>query len=198
VNAYPGSFPCPSRADAHAVAMEPGLVRSPTEQGDPRERRAWETLPQRVALTFVINQEQLASWLAWMNAHAWDEWISMRLPGLKASKANTPTTTTTTTPTAVRFCADLAAELLEADRLWWWRVHVSAEYVPLPGDFPPLPGDWIVGGTPLVPALAWVLPGTPAKPARTFINPGTPAAPTAAVGVDEDEVKVLDLEEVPA
>jgi len=198
VNAYPGSFPCPSRADAHGAAMAPGLVRSLNDESDPRQRRAFDSLPQRVALVFLIGQEQLASWLAWVNAHAWDEWISMRLPGLKASKANTPSTPTTTTPTAVRFCDDLAAELLTAERLWWWRVHVSAEYVPLPADFPPLPGDWIVGRTPDAPALEWVLPGTPAKPARVFINPGTPAAPTAAVGVDEDVVKVLDLEEVPA
>lgn len=171
--AYPGSFPCPSR-NPHSAAASAGLVRTPMEAGNTRQRRAQRVLPTQIELSFTINQAQYASWLAWVNAHAWDEWVTMNLPGLRASQART-----TTQATPVRFMSDLSVELLNVHRLWYWRVNVSAEYLPLSTDFPVVDGVWIIGKTPGAPAVDYIIAGTPGAPAPIFTNPGTPDAPTA-------------------
>ena len=173
MNSYPVSFPCPSRSEGHSAQMSAGLVRTPMEAGNTRQRRAQRQLPQQIALVFMIAQEQYASWLAWVNAHAWDEWILMRLPGLRASQAGA-----TTSPTPVRFCTELGAELLDVHRLWWWRVRIAAEYLPLASDFPIIDGVWIIGGKPANNYPDDVIAGTPGAPAPIFTNPGTPRAPT--------------------
>lgn len=170
---YPGSFPCPSRVEGHSQQMAAGLVRSPMEAGNSRQRRSQRVLPTEIALVFVIAQAQYASWLAWVNAHAFDEWINMKLPGLRASQAGT-----TTTATAVRFTSDIGAELLNVRRLWYWRVRVTAEYLPVLSDFPVIDGVWIIGGTPAQAFPDDVIGGTPAAPAPIFTNPGTVFAPT--------------------
>lgn len=174
--AYPLSFPCPSRAEGHSAQMSAGLVRTPMEAGNTRQRRAQRVLPQQIALVFMVDQEQYATWLAWVNAHAWDEWIDLRLPGLRASQAGTDTKAT-----AVRFCSDLGAELLNVRRLWWWRVRVDAEYLPVSGDFPIVNGVWIIGGAPANNYPDDIIAGTPGAPAPIFTNPGTPRAPTAII-----------------
>ena len=171
---YPASFPCPSRSEGHSAQVSAGLVRTPMEAGNTRQRRAQRILPHQIALVFMIDQAEYASWLAWVNAHAWDEWIVMELPGLRASRAGTDILAT-----HVRFCSDLSAELLNVHRLWWWRVRVACEYLPVPSDFPAIDGVWIIGGTPAAPAPDWVLAGTPGALAPIFTNPGTPGAPTA-------------------
>jgi len=170
--AYPKSFPCPSR-EGHATSMVAGLVRTPMEAGNTRQRRSQRVLPHTITLTFNVDQAQYGSWLAWVNAHAWDEWIDVGLPGLKASDAGV-----NVTPTPVRFASDLSAELLNVHRLWWWRVRVQAEYLPVPADFPTIDGVWIIGGTPAQNFPDDIIGGTPAAPAPIFTNPGTPAAPT--------------------
>jgi hypothetical protein len=172
--AYPGSFPCASRIEGHSAQMAAALVRTPFEAGNSRQRRTHRVLPQQIELVFVIEQALYASWLAWVNAHAWDEWVTMRLPGLLAGAAGTDTAAT-----PVRFCTDLQAELVALHRRWIWRVRVSAEYLPLAGDFPLINGVWIIGGKPATPSADDVIAGTPGAPAPIFTNPGTPHAPVA-------------------
>ena len=144
--AYPDSFPCASRSDGHTAAQFAGLVRSPMEAGNSRQRRSHRTLPHQISLTFVMAQELYADWLAWVNAHAWDEWIQMNLPGLAAGNAGT-----VTAPILVRFMTDLRSELLPGRGLWYWRVKVDCEWQPPPEDLyipPPVPpldpllGQW--------------------------------------------------------
>jgi hypothetical protein len=96
----------------------------------------------------------------------------MKLPGLKASDAGLRTT-----DVPVRFASDLQTELLPGRGLWWWRVRVQAEYLPLVTDFVALDGVWIIAGTPGASAGYWILGGTPGAPAPDFTNPGTPGAP---------------------
>jgi hypothetical protein len=171
--AYPGSFPCPSRVEGHSAQLAAGLVRTPMEAGNSRQRRTHRVLPHQIALVFMIDQELYASWLSWVNAHAWDDWVTMKLPGLRASLAGT-----TTTPTPVRFMSDLQADLVPVNRLWVWRVSVAAEYLPLASDFAIIDGVWIIGGKPATPAADDIIAGTPGAPAPIFTNPGTPHAPT--------------------
>jgi hypothetical protein len=146
------------------------------ESGNMRQRRAQRVLPQQVSLTFVIDQSAYSDWLAWVNEYAWDEWILMNLPGLRASTSGTDTA-----PTAVRFISELQSELIPIDRRWLWRARVTAEYVPAAADFLATHGVWIVPGQPAVPEPAWVFAGSPESPSPVFTDPGTPQLPTVGV-----------------
>jgi hypothetical protein len=173
VTPYPAGFPCAER-DFSTVGAA-GVVRSPLEAGASRQRRAFTGLPHRLALSFVMDQPTYNAWLAWVNAHAFDDWITLALPGVAASRAGT-----TTAPVPVRFVSDLAAELLNVHRLWFWRVRVEAEWMPTAEDLAPVPfGAWIVAGTPGHPSAPdWIIAGKPATPSNANrVLAGTPAAP---------------------
>jgi hypothetical protein len=170
---YPQSFPCASRIEGHSAVLSAGLVRTPMEAGNTRQRRMQRQLPHQISLVFVIAQSLYPTWISWVNANAWDGWVSMNLPGLLAVTPGKPTA-----PTPVRFMSDLQVELVSAYRLWYWRVRVSAEYLPALADFVVLNGVWVLGGTPGAPPTDWILGGTPGAPAPVFTNPGTPNAPT--------------------
>jgi hypothetical protein len=171
---YPATFPCASRIEGHSAAVAAGLVRTPMEAGNTRQRRTHRVLPHRISLVFMIEQPDYVAWLTWVNANAWDDWVDMRLPGLAASRAGTDTT-----PIAVRFCSDLDTELVPVDRLWLWRVRVDCEWMPTAAQLaPPTWGGWIVGRRPGNPSPDWIVGGRPSAPPSTLTNPGTPAAPT--------------------
>jgi len=173
---YPHSYPCPSRIEGHSAAISAGLVRTPMGAGNTRQRRSYRNLPHLISLVFVVDQDQYASWFSWVNTYAWDGWIEVPLTGLHASAAGLDVT-----PTLVRFCTDLQEELIPIHRLWMWRIRVSAEYMPVPGDFPIVDGGWIIGGTPTAPSPDNMLAGTPAAAASIFTNPGTLAAPVVVI-----------------
>ena len=142
---YPASFPCASRVEGHSASQFAGLVRSPMEAGNSRQRRSHRVLPHQITLAFVMPQPDYAAWLTWVNAHAWDDWVQMNLPGLTAGHAGTDTA-----PILVRFCTDLRSELLPAHGLWYWRVRVDCEYQPTDADLalpvpPPVPSNILLG-----------------------------------------------------
>lgn len=138
--AYPPLLPCVSRIEGHSATIFAGLVRTPMEAGNTRQRRTHRVLPHRLSLVFVMAQEVYAAWLAWVNENAFDQWILMSLPGDLAARAGTPTA-----PTPVRFVSDVTAELMPADRLWYWRCRVEAEWLPSAADLGPAPfGPWIL------------------------------------------------------
>jgi hypothetical protein len=174
---YPAQFPCPSRIEGHGQAISAGLVRTPMEAGNARQRRTHRVLPTRISLVFMVHQPDYAAWLTWINENAFDAWISMKLPGLQASRQGADTALI-----AVRFMTDLQADLVPVHRLWWWRVRVEAEYIPTPEQLEPvLFGDWIVAGTPRFPAPDWIVAGTPAAPSPDVISAGTALAPAAVI-----------------
>jgi len=129
VTNYPDVLPCVSRIEGHSGVTYAGVLRTPMTAGNCRQRRTHRACPQRLALVFMLPQPTLATWLAWVNAHAFTEWISLRLPGLAAGQAGL-----NTTPIPVRFASDLATELVQVHRLWVWRVRVEAEWLPTVGD----------------------------------------------------------------
>lgn len=173
---YPSGLPCVSRVEGHSASIDAGLVRTPMGAGNSRQRRTHRNLPHLLSLVFIIPQDQYNYWLSWVNTFAWDDWISINLPGLKAGDLRKDTT-----PTLVRFCSDLQADLLPVHRLWYWRVRVSAEYMPALNDFQVI-GVWIIGGTPPKPSTTdIVIGGSPDTPGPDFTDPGTVEFPTVLV-----------------
>jgi hypothetical protein len=172
---YPAQFPCPSRIEGHAQASSAGIVRTPMQAGNARQRRRHRNLPTRIGLVFVIHQPAYAEWLTWVNANAWRDTITMALPGIEASRLGLDTTSI-----VVRFCTDLQADLLPVHRLWYWRVRVEAAYYPTPEQLLPVPiGDWIVAGSPGTPSPDWIVAGSPPLPSLDVISSGTVANPAA-------------------
>jgi len=173
---YPDTLPCVSRAEGFTQDGLAGVVRSPAEAGASRQRRAFENLPHRLSLTFVMAQEELADFVAWVNANAWDRWVALALPGIVAARAGT-----TTARIPVRFTSDLSQEFVAGDGLWFWRVRVEAEWRPSAVALSPAPfGGWVVGGTPGAPSSPdWIIAGRPPTPSNAHrILAGTPAAPS--------------------
>lgn len=172
--AYPLTLPCVSRVEGHAATAFAGVVRTPQEAGTTRQRRAHRAMPHQLALVFVMDQAVYASWLAWVNANAFDDWIMLELPGLLASRAGADTV-----PTPVRFISDIQAELLDVHRLWYWRVRVQAEWLPTADDWTTIPlGDWIVADLLDLPPDS-VHAGSPSLPSPGVVDSGTPLAPSA-------------------
>jgi hypothetical protein len=172
---YPSTLPCVSRIEGHSAALSTGVVRTPMEAGNTRQRRTQRVLPHQLALVFVMPQEIYATWLAWVNAHAFDTFIDLPLPGLLASRVLADTT-----PTPVRFISDIQSELLPVHRLWYWRCRVQAEWLPMAGDLAPIAaGQWIVAGTPAQPSAPdRILAGRASAPSNAgTVAGGTPQAP---------------------
>lgn len=174
---YPASFPCPSRIEGHSQSMAAGLVRTPMEAGNARQRRMHRVLPTAVSLVFMIDQEAYAAWLVWVNTWAFDGFVTMKLPGLEASRLGQATA-----PIAVRFISDLEAELVPAHRLWYWRVRVTAEYQPGEAALEPVTrGAWIIARYPSTPGAEAIIAGRPGSPSPIGIDPGTVLAPAATL-----------------
>jgi hypothetical protein len=158
---YPYSLPCVSRAEGFSASISAGLVRTPFESGNARQRRTHQVLPHQLSLSWDVSQAQLAAWLTWTNRHAWTDWVLINIPGLHASQAGV-----NTLATPVRFASDLSTELLAGRGLWYWRIRVTAEYLPTPADLdvPDTITTLIVAGTPAHPALDWIVAGVPSAP----------------------------------
>jgi hypothetical protein len=151
--AYPSTLPCVSRVEGHSAAIAAGLVRTPMEAGNARQRRAHHVLPQTISLVFVVAQADYAAWLSWVNANAYDGWITLLLPGLEASRLGL-----NTTQIAVRFSSDIQADLVPIHRRWYWRCRVTADYQPPAGVLAPIAtGPWIVADFTLQP-VTWPAP----------------------------------------
>jgi hypothetical protein len=165
---YPASLPCVSRAQGLNETAYAGVVRTPMEAGNARQRRMHRTLPHRLTLTWEMAQTELAAFVTWANAHAWDQWIALDLPGLLASREGV-----NVTATPVRFISDLEQELIAGQGLWYWRVRVEAEWQPVAAeDLAPLPlGDWIVADFSQQ-AQGWPAPGRVFSFTGSVFDPG--------------------------
>jgi hypothetical protein len=175
VNAYPPGLPCVARA-SHGALAAAAVVRTPMEAGNARQRRTQRTLPHLLTLSWDLEQpHDLAAWMTWVNAFAWADWFTLRLPGLVASRAGL-----TSADVPVRFVSDVRRELWQGRGLWGWRVSVTAVYQPTTADLASVPlGPWIVAGMPATPSADWIVAGTPAVPSLDLVSAGTPPDPSA-------------------
>jgi hypothetical protein len=63
---YPSTLPCASRIEGHSATIFAGLVRTPMQAGNTRQRRSHHAIPHQISLAFVMHQTKYAEWLDWV------------------------------------------------------------------------------------------------------------------------------------
>jgi len=170
---YPKSFQCP-QIKPYSLGVDMGLVRTPMQGGNNRQRRQYRHMPHIFRLEFVMEALDLGTWQQWINSFAYDYFI-LGLESMWSGNAGT-----ITSPHIVRFISDLEVENVVYG---WVRVRVQAELSPNqyalagPGI---LTDAWIIGGTPAAPSADTIIAGTPAAPSMPeWISAGSPQNPAA-------------------
>lgn len=74
---YPDWFPQPLE-DGYGLDLNTGVVRTEFENGNTRQRRVYDNLPQRFQLSFSMNTRMLSSWTLWVNQYGFD-WFLLKL-----------------------------------------------------------------------------------------------------------------------
>lgn len=158
---YPASFQCP-QIIPYGWTVDMGIIRTPMEGGNSRQRRRYRTMPHGFKLEFIMPALALGQWQSWVNAFAYD-WFTMNLESMWSAA-----TGAITSPHLIRFISDLEFD----DVVYGWvRCRVQAELSP----------NQVALGGPLLPTYAWVIGGTPQAPsnANSVIagNPSSPSTP---------------------
>jgi hypothetical protein len=173
---YPSSFQCP-QIRPYQIAVDMGILRTPMEGGNTRQRRRYTIMPSIFRLEFVMPAIDLGTWQSWVNAFAYDYFL-LNLESMWSAFAGA-----VTAPHIVRFISDLDIENVVYG---WVRVRVQAELSPnqyaIGGPLIPT-YQWIIGGTPTAPAAPdWIIAGVPQNPSTPdWIFAGTPANPAAII-----------------
>lgn len=172
---YPDNLASP-QVKPYSYAVDMGLLRTPMEGGNTRQRRLYRTMPTLWALEFIMHAVDLFDWQTWADANGYD-WFQIDLQSMYSGAAGKMTS-----PHLVRFTTDLQMENI---MYGWIRVRVSAELSPFQATLfgaPPAPGpaqsNWIIAGTPAAPSSDTVTAGTPGNPSSDTITAGTPAYPS--------------------
>ena len=74
---YPNWFPQPLE-DGYGLDLNTGVIRAEFENGNTRQRRVYDNLPQRFQLTFAMSARTLSSWTLWVNQYGFD-WFMLNL-----------------------------------------------------------------------------------------------------------------------
>ena len=168
---YPKSFPLAS-VSSYGAAIAMGVIRTPFEAGNARQRRIHAALPHMFRLSFIMDQATLWSWMPWVNEHAYG-WFLLDLVSYFADGEKN-------VPHAVRFATDIQSELINMrGSVRYWRVSVEAEWLPSVQGAPIVVGGWVIAKTPAAPAVDWVLAGTPASHSGYWIIGGKAGRPSA-------------------
>jgi hypothetical protein len=176
---WPKDFPCPL-IDGFGAEAYAAVLRTPFQGGNTRQRRIHRQLPHAMQLTWVFKQDDYGLVLNWMNIKAWD-WFTIDLPGPLAGLKRVQTCAH-----IIRFISDLKSELIRGKEGYYWKVSVTAEWLPEQSDFGThgsafMTHDWVIAGSPRnASAPVWIIAGTPAAPnnAKVYVG-GTPGAPAA-------------------
>lgn len=120
MESYPVSFPSP-QASPYAWSVDMGVLRTPMDGGNSRQRRLYDVMPHTWTLEFVVPMAALYDWQNWVNQFAYD-YFQMPLVSWLASKAGGQTSTH-----VVRFISNLEFDLLAVDVA---HVRVQAEASP--------------------------------------------------------------------
>lgn len=177
VRAYPTTLPCPAVSLSETAAA--AVIRTPFDSGLSRQRRTHRRMPTTMRLEWLMDQQKLATWMTWVNDHAW-EWFKLDLPGELAGAHNAQTWAHT-----IRFISDLEKELIAYDGKMtpFWRVSVQAEWdravdVAHAAD---LRDKWIIGGSADAPESEDIIGGDADIPEVEVIIAGTGTDPEALV-----------------
>jgi hypothetical protein len=120
MTAYPTTFPAP-RCAPHAWKIDMGVLRTPMEGGNTRQRRLYDVMPHAYTLEFTLRLTELFAWQAWVNANAYD-YFDLPLVSWLSSQAGVRAM-----PTEARFTSDLEVEFSPPDNVV---VRVGAELSP--------------------------------------------------------------------
>jgi len=173
---YPSSFQCP-KIIPYAWSVDMGILRTPMEGGNARQRRRYRVMPHAFRLEFILSALALGQWQTWINSFAYD-WFLMDLQSMWSAA-----TGNIIAPHIIRFTSDLEFEDVTYG---WVRCRVGAELSPnqyaLGGPLLPTYA-WVIAGTPLAPSLdGWVIAGDPTDPSSPdWIYSGTPQFPAAII-----------------
>jgi hypothetical protein len=171
---YPSSFQCP-QIKPYSLKVDMGVVRTPMQGGNNRQRRQYRIMPHVFQLEFIMEAIELGYWQSWVNSFAYDYFL------LDLESMWSATNNKITSPHLVRFISDLEVENVVYG---WVRVRVQAELSPNQFAFagPNLPThQWIIGGTPQAPSAPdRIIAGSPIAPSMPdWIYAGTPQFPAA-------------------
>jgi hypothetical protein len=179
---YPDSLPCPL-IDGFGADISAGLIRTPFEGGNTRQRRLHTQLPHIFRMTWIIKQvTDYGTWLNWMNANGWS-WFDINLPSAMAGKQGKELA-----PHTIRLISDLSTELVPTAKGFYWRVSVQAEWMPASfasgGNAPPFStrSAWYIARSPSNPSTPdWVVARNPVNPSPDNVVAGSPGSPSALV-----------------
>lgn len=180
---WPLDFPCP-QIEGYGAEIYSAVVRTPFEGGNTRQRRIHNQIPHAIRLSWVFKHKQ--EWgmvLNWVNINGYN-WFTIPIPTALSSLKGTVNTDTT-----IRFISDMQTEIFEAADGFYWRMAVTAEWMPSDSDFGVggavfFSGKWIIADSTglAAPAPDWIIAGTaPAPNSGTTIKAGTPTTPAALV-----------------
>lgn len=157
---YPTGFQCP-QIKPYSLGVDMGVLRTPMQGGNARQRRMYRHMPTVFRLEFIIQALDLGEWQSWVNRFAYDYFV-INIESMWSGSSGV-----IAAPHLVRFISDLEMENVTYG---WIRVRVQAELSP---------NQWSIAG-PLLPTYQWIVGGTPGAPAG-MIPPTTLAGVSPGV-----------------
>jgi hypothetical protein len=141
---YPESLPCVSRIDGYGMTAAAGVLKTPLEFANARQRRMHARMPQEIALSWRCTNAEMHAVVAWLNEYGYD-WFKLYLAGVEASQDEV-----FAKQIIVRLMSNISTTLMPVYRQNWWKVSCSAEYQPPPSTLLVDEGEEPTGPEPFV------------------------------------------------
>jgi hypothetical protein len=156
---YPSTYVRPD-ASPYSGVIEYGLLRTTVDTVQAYQYKRNNSQNVKISLQFSMKNAAYVEWLDWVNTNAYN-WFNMELVA-----PHFPTNEVLSTQ-RIRFIDDIRYTKRGHDYL---SVSVTAEvYQGTDSAAPTRDDDWILAGTPAVPATDWIIGGTPAAPSQDWI-----------------------------
>ena len=158
---YPDIYPLPNHT-AYSGSRNSGLLRSSAPSPAPNQISTFNSATTQISMTFNMTESLYDSWRGWVRANGYD-WFVMPVVGPEAPDY-------IVSKNDVRFISDTVLSYMGDN---WISVSVSAELIQnndsLDGATPTY-NDFIVAGSPALPATDIIFAGTPASPSTDIIK----------------------------
>ena len=169
---YPESYP-QFRWSPFGYEMDSGLVRTPFDAGNYRQRRLYTNMPTLFVASMVVRDIDIATWFLWWNHFGYD-WFQIDLGLTPYSSFMQQSDGATCSAHIVRCTSNPQIEAEAGDLV---RVTVNLELSPETLQTIPMLGEWILAGTPATASTDWILGGTPADSSVDTYTGGSPPYP---------------------